>query len=91
MFSAEKKKANVRKETNEVSGHESNDRAQKQKTMPPHLLSQPYHEVEVRRRKEVSKAKEILVSFFDNHADTVRKVLARDRLCEYWHPPECQC
>ena len=47
--------------------------------MPPHLLSHPWHEVEVCRRKEVSKAEVIMVPFFDKRADTVWNVLARDR------------
>ena len=47
--------------------------------MPPHLLSHPWHEVEVCRRKEVSKAEVIMVPFFDKRADTVWKVFARDR------------
>ena len=42
------------------------------------------------RRKEVSKAKVTLVPFSDNRAGIIRRVLARDRICEYWHPPECQ-
>ena len=60
--------------------HESNDHAQNQNTMPPHLLSHPCHEVEVCRGKEVSEAKVILVSFFDSRADIIWKVLALDRL-----------
>ena len=47
---------------------------------PPHLLSHQWHEVEVCRRKEVFEAKVILVSSFDNRADTVWKVPPRDRL-----------
>ena len=58
--------------------------------MPPHLLSQPYHEVEACRRKEVSKAK-------SNHGAILRqpcrycwKGTCTRSPCEYWHPPECQ-
>ena len=51
-----------------------------QNTMPPHLPSHPCHEVEVCRRKEVSMAKVTILPFSDNHADTICKVLARDRL-----------
>ena len=47
---------------------------------PPHLPSHQWHVVEVCRGKEVSRGKVILVSFFDNRADTIWKVLARDRL-----------
>ena len=41
--------------------HETQDRAQNQNTLPPCLLSQPYHEVEVCRGREVSEAKVTLV------------------------------
>ena len=41
----------------------------KQNTPPPHIPSQPFHEVEVCRGKVVSRAKVILVSFFDNRVD----------------------
>ena len=60
--------------------HESNDRAQKQNTMPSHLLSHPCHEVEVCRRTELAKTKVFMVPFFNNRADIIWKVLARDRL-----------
>ena len=49
-------------------------------TIVPKNQSHPSHEVEVCRRKEVSKAKVTLVPFFDNRADALRRVLARDRL-----------
>ena len=39
-------------------------------TMPPHLLSQPCHEVELCRGKQVSEAKVILGPLFDNCVDT---------------------
>ena len=42
-----KKKASVRKETNAVSGMRVTIVPKNQYTLPPHLLSQPYHEVEV--------------------------------------------
>ena len=42
-----------------------------QTTMPPHLLSHLCHDVEVCRRKEVSKAKVTLVPFSDNRADII--------------------
>ena len=62
-----KKKASVCKETVVVS-------ATKPKivfTLPPHFLSQPYHEVEVRRGREVSEVKVTMGPFFDNRADIV--------------------
>ena len=43
------------------------------------LLSHQWYEVEARREKEASEARVILVSFLGNRADTIRKVLARDR------------
>ena len=52
-----KKKASVRKETSAVSGMSVTIVPKNQNTLPPHLLSHPSHEVEVCRRKEVSKAK----------------------------------
>ena len=75
-----KKKANVRKETNAVSGMRVTIVYKNLITMPPHLLSHPCHEVEVCRREEVSKAKVTMVPFSDNRADSIWKVLARDRL-----------
>ena len=48
--------------------HEAHDRAQ---TRPPRLLSQPYHEIEVCRRREVSEAKVTMGPFFDNRADII--------------------
>ena len=69
----------VRKETNAVSGMRVTIVRKNQNTMPPHLLSHPCHEVEVCRRKELSKAK-VTMPFFDNRADIVCKVLARDHL-----------
>ena len=74
-----KKKARVRKETNAVSGMRVTIVPKNQNTLPPRLPSQPYHEVVVCWRKEVSKAKVTMVPFFDNRADIIWKVLARDR------------
>ena len=51
-----------------------------QNTLPPHLLSQPYHEVEVCRGREVSEAKVTVGPVFDNRADIICKVLARTGL-----------
>ena len=74
-----KKKGSVRRETNVVSG--TNVRiVQSRHQKPHHPLSHPCHEVEVCRRKEVSKAKVTMVSFFDHRADIIWRVLARDRL-----------
>ena len=49
-----KKKASVRKETNAVSGMRATIVPKNQNTLPPRLLSQPYHEVEECRGREVS-------------------------------------
>ena len=52
-----------------------------QNTLPPRLLSQPYHEVEVCRGREVSEAKVSVGPFFDTRADYLR-VPVRERLFE---------
>ena len=57
-----------------------------QNTLPPHLLSQPHHDVEVCRGREVSEAKATVGPFF---ADYLKGTCTRTP-CEYWHPPECQ-
>ena len=61
-----------------------------QDTLPPRLLSQPYHDVEVCREREVFEAK-------GNHGSILRqpcryhlKGTCTRTSCEYWHPPECQ-
>ena len=66
-----KKKASVRKETNAVSGTKPKIVRKNQTILPPHFLSQPHHEVEACRRKEVSKAKLTVGPFFDNRADII--------------------
>ena len=57
--------------------HETQDRKQKREhtTYP----SQPYHEVEVCRGREVSEAKVTNCPLFDNRADIICRVLARER------------
>ena len=42
-----------------------------QNTLPPHLPSQPYHEVEVCRGREVSEANVTMGPFFDNRVDII--------------------
>ena len=74
-----KKKARVRKETVSVSGMRVRIVRKNQNRKQPHLPSHQCHEVGVRRRKEISKAKVIMVPIFDNRAVTTRKVLASDR------------
>ena len=54
--------------------------AKTQNTLPPRLLSQPYHEVELCQRREVSEAKVTLGPFFDNRADIIWEVPACERL-----------
>ena len=66
-----KKKASVRKETNAISGMRVMIVHKNQNTLPPHLLSQPHHEVEVCRGREVSEAKVTMGPFFDNRADII--------------------
>ena len=63
-----KKKASVRTETNAVPVtivHKN------QNTLPPHLPSQPSHEVEVCLGREVSEAKVTTGPFFGNRADVI--------------------
>ena len=66
-----KKKASVRKETSAVSGMRVTIVPKNQNTLPPRFASHPSHEVEVCRRKEVSKAKVTRVPFFDDRADII--------------------
>ena len=88
-FTSGKKKSSVRMGTNAVSGMRVTIVHKNRTTMPPRLLSQPYHEVEVCRGREVSEAKVTMVPFFDNRADFLTGTCTRTS-CEYWHPPECQ-
>ena len=71
LLQCEKKKASVRKETMAVSGMGVTTVPKNQNTLPPHLPSHPSHEVEVRRRKEVSKTKASMVPFSVNNADII--------------------
>ena len=54
--------------------------AKNQNTLPPHLPSQPYHEVEVCRGRDVSEAKVTMGPFSNNRADVIWNVPARERL-----------
>ena len=71
----ERKKASVRKETVAVSCTRTKIVRKNQNTLPPRLLSQPYHEVEVCRGREVSEAKGTMGPFFDNRADIFERYL----------------
>ena len=71
MLPVERKKASVRKETDAVSGTEPKIVHKNQNTLPPRLLSQPYHEVEVCQGRDVSEAKVIMGPFFNNRADII--------------------
>ena len=66
-----KKKANVRRKTNVVSGMTVTVVHKNQHRKPPHFLSQLYHEVDVCRGREVSEAKVTMGPFFDNRADII--------------------
>ena len=85
-----KKKASVCKETVAVSATIPKIVRKNQNTLPPHLPSQPFHEVEVCRRREVSEAKVTMGPFFDIRVDIILKGTCTRTPCEYWHPPECQ-
>ena len=71
LVKVESKRSSVRKEINAVSGTRVTIVPRNQNTLPPHLPSHPSHEVEVCRRKEVSKAKVTMVSFSDNRAEII--------------------
>ena len=71
LVTSKKKKASVRKETSAVSGKKVTIVPKNQNTLPPRLPSHLSHEVEVCRRKEVSKAKVTMVPFSDNRADII--------------------
>ena len=83
FVNSEKKKASVRKENDAVSGMRVTIVHKNQNPKPPHLLGHQCHEVEVCRGKEVSEAKVTMVPFFDNRADIIRKVLAREPLVNF--------
>ena len=76
-----KEKGHCSKEDQSSFQHESDDRAQQK----PHPNAATPSGPSMTRGRSVSRkrniiAKVILVSFFDNRADTIWKVLARDRL-----------
>ena len=66
-----KKKASVRKDTVAVSATKPKTVRKNQNTLPPHIPSQPYHEVEVCRGREVSEAKVTMGPCFDNRVDII--------------------
>ena len=70
LVTSGKKKTSVRKETVAVSATNPRSCA-KTRTLPPRLLSQPYHEAEVCRGRDVSEAKVTMGRFFDNRADMI--------------------
>ena len=80
LFPVERKSPMFERRPVQFRAWEQRSCAKTQNTEPSHLLSQQWHEVEVCRWKEVSRAKVILISFFDHRVDTIWKVLARDRL-----------
>ena len=81
LLTSGKKKGQCSKGDHCSFRHQSDDRAQKpENTLSPHIPSQPSQEVEVCRRREVSKTKVTMVPFFDNRADILWKVFARERL-----------
>ena len=65
------KKASVRKETVAVSATIPKIVRKKQNTLPPHLPSQPFHEIEVCQRREASEAKVTMDPFFDSRVDII--------------------
>ena len=51
-----------------------------QNTLPPRLISRPYHEVEVCLGREVSETKLTMVPFFDSFEDIIWKLHVLERL-----------
>ena len=72
-----------KREKSAVSGMRVTIVHQNRHRKPFHPLSHQWHEVEVSRGKEVSETKVILVSFFDNRADTIFKSVRTRWLSEY--------
>ena len=66
-----KKKTSARTETVAVSATIPKIVRKNQNTLLPHLPSQPFHEVEVCRGREVSEAKVTTGPFFDNRVDII--------------------
>ena len=71
LVTSGKNKASVRKETAAVSATILKIVRRNQNTLPPHLPSQPFDEVEVCREREVSEAKVTMGPFFDNRVDII--------------------
>ena len=65
------KKASVRKETVALSATRPKMVRKNQNTLPPHLLSQPFHEVEVCRGRDTSEAKVTMDPLLDNRANII--------------------
>ena len=80
-----KKKASVRMETVAVSGTKPKIVYKNQNTLPPRLLSKPYHEIEVCRGRQKSNHGSILRQPYKNYLRGTKTRMS----CEHWHPPEC--
>ena len=65
------KMASVRMETDAVSVTKPKIVHKNQNALPPRLLSQPFHEVEVCVGREASEAKVTMGPFFDNRVDII--------------------
>ena len=66
-----KQNDSVREETNAVSATIPKIVRKNQNTLPLHLPSQLFHEVEVCQRREASEAKVTMGPFFDIRADII--------------------
>ena len=71
LVTSGKEKASVRKETVAVSASIPKIVRKSQNTLPPHLPSKPFHEVEVCQRRKASEAKVSMDPFFDNRVDII--------------------
>ena len=89
MLPVERKRPVFERETDAVSGMRVPIVPKYQTTMPPHLLGQPYHEVEVCLGREVSEAKVTMGPFFGHPCRYYLRGSCTRTSCENWHPPEC--
>ena len=80
----------LRKETNAVSGMRVTIVHKNQNTMPPLLPSHQWHEVEVCRGKEVSRAESDPGIILRHPCRYYLNGTCSRSLCECWHPPEWQ-
>ena len=87
MLSVERKRPVFERVTNAVSGMRVTIVRKNQNTMPPHLASQPYHEVEVASKKRSIRGNSNHGAILGQPCRYYLKGTCSRSLCEYWHPP----